>query len=108
MDSGRFIPIMLGEDDYYFGKGDLFFPLRNYLPNRTAIKRTFLFCRRRRSQFMSELTLVKWRVSWQLRLGELSIGKISAGAKQGVRAMGSPSAWAEGRLGIPRPANVWA
>ena len=25
------------------GKGDLFFPLRNYLPDRTATKRTFLF-----------------------------------------------------------------
>ena len=52
LDSGRFLPIMLGEDDSYFGKGDLFFPLRNYLPDRTAAKRTFLFCQRRRGQFM--------------------------------------------------------
>ena len=78
MDSGRFLPIMLGEDDSYFGKGDLFFPLRNYLPDRTATKRTFLFCRRRQGQFMSKLTLVKWRAGWQLHLGEFLIGKISA------------------------------
>ena len=78
MDSGRFLPIMLGEDGSYFGKGDLFFPLRNYLPDKTAAKRTFLFCQRRRDQFMGELILLKWRVGWQLRLGELPIGKISA------------------------------
>ena len=28
-----FIPIMLGKDDSYFEKSDLFFPLSNYLPN---------------------------------------------------------------------------
>ena len=48
LDSGRFLPIILGEDGSYFGKGDLFFPLRNYLPDRTAAKRTFLFFQRRR------------------------------------------------------------
>ena len=69
---------MLGEGGSYFGKGDLFFPLRNYLPDRTAAKRTSLFCQRRRGQFMGELTLVKWRASWQLRLVELSIGKVNA------------------------------
>ena len=52
-DSGRFLPIMLGKDDSYFGKGDSFFHLRNHLPVITAIKRTSLFFRRRRSQFMS-------------------------------------------------------
>ena len=78
MDSGRFLPIMLEEDDSYFEKGDLFFSLRNYLPDITATKRTLIFCQRRRSQFMSELTLVKWRAGWQLRLGELPIGEISA------------------------------
>ena len=64
--------------DYYLGKGDLFFPLRNYLPDITATKRISLFCRRRRGQFKSGLTPVKWRADWQLRLGESSIGKISA------------------------------
>ena len=69
---------MSGEDDYYLGKGELFFSLRNYLPDRTDSKRIFLFCRRRRGQFKSGLTPVKWRVGWQLRLGESSIGKINA------------------------------
>ena len=54
-----FLPIMLGKDDSFFGNGDLLFPLSNYLPNSTATKRTSLFCQRRRSQFMSELMLVK-------------------------------------------------
>ena len=78
MDSGRFLPIMLEEGGSYFGKNDLFLPLRNYLPNITAAKRTFLFCQRQRGQFMGELTLVKWRAGWQLRLRELPIEKISA------------------------------
>ena len=78
LDIGRFFPIMLGEDDFYFGKGDSFFPLRNHLHDRIAFKRTSLFCRRRRSQFMSELILVKWRSGWQLRLGELRFEKTSA------------------------------
>ena len=60
-DSGRFLPIMLGKDDSYFWKGDLFFCLRNHLPVITTIKKTSLFFQRRRSQFMSELTLVKWK-----------------------------------------------
>ena len=68
-----FLPIMLGKDDSYFGKGDLFFPLSNYLPNWIATKRTSLFCRRRRSQFMSELTLVKRRAGLKLRWGELPL-----------------------------------
>ena len=78
LDSGRFLPIMLGEGGSYFGKGDLFFPSHNYLPDRTAAKRTFLFCQRRRCEFMDELMLVKWRAGWQLRWEELRIGKISA------------------------------
>ena len=49
LDIGRFLPIMLGEDNFYFGKGDSFFPLRNHLPDITVIKRTSLFYRRRRS-----------------------------------------------------------
>ena len=78
LDSGRFLPIMLGEGGSYFGKNDLFFPLRNYLPDRTAAKMTFLFFQRQGGQFMGELTLVKWRAGWQLRLRELPIEKISA------------------------------
>ena len=69
---------MLGEDNFYFGKGDSFFPLRNNLPDRTVIKRTSLFCRRRRSQFVSEFMLVKWRSDWHLQLGEFSLVKVSA------------------------------
>ena len=56
LDSRRFLPIMSGEDDYYLGKDDLFFHLRKYLLDRTATKRIFLFCRRRRGQFKSGLT----------------------------------------------------
>ena len=78
LDSGRFLPIMLGEGGSYFGKGDLFFPSRNYLSHRTAAKRTFLFFQRRRGEFMDELMLVKWRVGWKLRWVELRIGKISS------------------------------
>ena len=68
-DSGQFLPIMLGKDASYFGKDDSFFSLRNHLPVITFIEGTSLFCRRRRSQFMSELMLVKWKSSWHLHLG---------------------------------------
>ena len=68
---------MLGEGGSYFGNDDLFFHLRNCLPDITAAKRAFLFCQRRRGQFMSELTLVMWRDGWQLRLVDLLIGKVS-------------------------------
>ena len=78
MESGRFLPIMLGEGGSYFGKNDLFFPLRNYLLDRTVAKRTFLFCQRQQGQLMGELTLVMWRAGLQLRLVELPIGKVSA------------------------------
>ena len=33
LDNGRFLTIMIGEGGSYFGKGDLLFPLSNYLPN---------------------------------------------------------------------------
>ena len=75
MESGRFLPIMLGEGGPYLRKDDLFFPLRNCLPDTTAAKRAFLLCQRQRGQFMGELTLVMWRVGWQLRFAELPIGK---------------------------------
>ena len=68
---------MLGEGGSYFGKDDLFFHLRNCLPDRTAAKRAFLFYQRQRGQFMSELTLVMWRAGWKLRLVDLTIGKVS-------------------------------
>ena len=45
---------MLGEGGSYFGKDDLFFSLRNYLPDRIASKRAFLLCQRRRGQFMGD------------------------------------------------------
>ena len=44
LESRRFLPIMLGEGGSYFGKDDLFFPLRNCLPDKIAAKRAFLFC----------------------------------------------------------------
>ena len=44
LESRPFLPIMLGEGDSYFGKGDLFFPLRYCLPDITTAKRAFLFC----------------------------------------------------------------
>ena len=77
LESGRLLPIMLGEGGYYFGKDDLFFLLRNYLPDITAAKRTFLFCQRRRGQLMGELTLAIWRAGWQLCLAELLTRKVS-------------------------------
>ena len=77
LESGRFRPIMLGEGGSYFRKDDLFFPLRNCLPDRTTAKRAFLLCQRRRGQFVDELTLVMWRAGWRLRLVELPIGKVS-------------------------------
>ena len=75
--SGRFLPIMLGEGGSYFGKDDLFFPLRNCLPDRTAAKRAFLFCQRRRGQFMGGLTLVMQKAGWRLRLVKFPIEKVS-------------------------------
>ena len=42
--SRRFLPIILGECGSYFGEDDLFFSLRNCLPDRTAAKRAFLLC----------------------------------------------------------------
>ena len=73
---------MLGEGDSYFEKDDLFFHLRNCLLDITAVKRAFLSCQRRRGQFMNKLTLVMWRVGWQLRLVDLLIGKVSNWVKK--------------------------
>ena len=47
MESGRFLPIKVGEGGSHFGKDDLFFFLSNRLPERAAIGNAFLFlCRR--------------------------------------------------------------
>ena len=44
LESRLILPIMLGEGGSYFGKDDLFFPLRNCLLDRIAAKRDFLLC----------------------------------------------------------------
>ena len=44
LESRKFISIILREDGSYFEKDDLFFPLRNRLPDITIAKRTFLLC----------------------------------------------------------------
>ena len=99
MESGRFLPIMLGEGGSYFGKDDLFFPLCNCLPDRTVAKRAFIFCQRRCGQFMGELTLVIWRDGWQLRLVELPIGKVITRVKRrpGYEIPGRPGGGLVGR-----------
>ena len=48
---------MVGEVGSYFGKGELFFLVCNCFPDRAAVESASLFRRRRRSQFMSELSL---------------------------------------------------
>ena len=106
LESGRFLPIMLGEGGSYFGNDDLFFPLHNCLPDRTATKRTFLLCQRRRGQLMGELTLVMWRAGWQLRFVKLPIEKVSTLVRKGVWDMRYLSARAEDRPGVPGPAGV--
>ena len=47
MESGRFLPIKIGEGDSHFGKDDLFFFLCNCFPERAAVGSAFLFCWRR-------------------------------------------------------------
>ena len=41
MESGRFLPIKIGEGGFYFGKDDLFFLLRNCLPDKAASRSAF-------------------------------------------------------------------
>ena len=43
MESGRFLPIKIGEGGSHFGKDDLFFFLCNCFPERAAVKSGFLF-----------------------------------------------------------------
>ena len=47
MESGRFLPIKIGEYDYSFGNDDLFFFLCNYFTERAAVGSAFLFRWRR-------------------------------------------------------------
>ena len=49
---------MLGEGGSYSGKADLFFLLRNYLPDRAAARNAFLFYRRRGDRLMGDLTYI--------------------------------------------------
>ena len=44
LESRRFLPIMLGESGFYFGKVDLFLLFYNCIPDRTTAMRAFLFC----------------------------------------------------------------
>ena len=43
MESGRFLPIKIGEGGSHFGKDDLFFFLCNCFPERAAVGSAFLF-----------------------------------------------------------------
>ena len=47
MESGRFLPINIGEGGSHFEKDDLFFFLRNYFPERATIGSAFVFRWRR-------------------------------------------------------------
>ena len=47
MESGRFLPIKIGEGDSHFGKDDLFFFLCNCFPERATVESAFLFRWRR-------------------------------------------------------------
>ena len=58
MESGRFLPIKIGEGDFYFQKNDSFFLLCNCLPDRAVARSAFLFYWRRGGRFMGELTLI--------------------------------------------------
>ena len=43
MESGRFLPIKIGEGGFHFEKDDLFFFLCNYFPEQAAVGSGFLF-----------------------------------------------------------------
>ena len=49
---------MLGEGGSYYGKDDLFFLLRNCLPDKAAARNAFLFYRRRGDRLMGDLTYI--------------------------------------------------
>ena len=58
MEGRRFLPIMLGEGGSYSENDDLFFLLRNYLPDRAAARNAFLFYQRRGDRLMGDLTYI--------------------------------------------------
>ena len=43
MESGRFLPIKIGEGGSHFEKDDLFFFLCNYFPEQVVVGSAFLF-----------------------------------------------------------------
>ena len=47
MESGRFLPIKVGEGGSHFGKDDLFFFLCNRFPEQAVVGNAFLFRWRR-------------------------------------------------------------
>ena len=113
MESGRFLPIKVGEGGSYFGKDDLFFSLCNRFSERAAVGNAFLFRWRRGDRFLEEHILISWKASWQFRLVESLIGKGSIRVKRhlsvrahrerrrpGERCSGTQ---AESRSGVPGP-----
>ena len=58
LEDRRFLPIMLEESDSYSGKYDLFFLLRNCLPDKAAARNAFLFYQRREDRLMGDLTYI--------------------------------------------------
>ena len=58
MESGRFLPIKIGECDSYFENDDLFFFLCNRFPNRVVVGSTFLFRWRRGNWSLKEHLLI--------------------------------------------------
>ena len=94
---------MLEEGGSYFGKDDLFFPLRNCLPDRTATKRTLL--RRINRAFLGRLVsrpnplgVPGWRVgraflgqiTVPFPFGALGLGRLARGAGPGPKVPTPP------------------
>ena len=76
MESGRFLPIKIGEGGFYFGKDDLFFLLRNYLPDMAAAGSAFpikIGERRHSSEGVRGARVLGQWFSWAF-LGRLSFG----------------------------------
>ena len=94
MESGRFLPIKVGEGGSHFGNDDLFFFLCNRFSERAAVENAFLFLWRRGDWFLGEHILISWRAGSQFRLVKSPIGK------GGIRAKSRPSTGVEGRSGV--------
>ena len=58
MESGRFLPIKIGEGGSYFGKDDLFFFLCNRFPDQAVVGSVFIFCWRRGDWLLVEHLLI--------------------------------------------------